>query len=406
MTFTRGVSTAGGNVGHGYTNVSFVDTSYDYKYVLCPNFNLTIPGDASYECQADIHESFITDRNTLLVSAYNATPADLSAFNGSANGWVFDCLFFEIEPRTGEILFRWSALEHVSLSESHEPLLQSGNAAAPWDFFHINSVVNVGDHYLVNSRHTWTVYYLDSQGNVDWRLKGDTGGDFGTLPEGGTFRWQHHARPHNVTNTTFDLSIFNNNNQAVDNSSSHPTDNLVYHLPFQPNNATPPVLTRNLPNNPPLFVDSQGSYQPSLSNGNQFTTFGQLPLMREYGPATDGSDVRWTARAGPDNEVQLYRGFKEVWHATPSYPPSLVVLPSNESSGPAYYGYVSWNGATDVTGWNVYEGESSDKLHLVGQVGFRGFETRFDVACWAKYVQVQAVVNGTEAKKSDVVCTE
>jgi len=400
LTFARGFSTAGGNVGHGYVNISFLDTSYTYLNVLCPNFNLTIPGNETFECQADIHESYITDRNTLLVTAYNATPADLTAVNGSSNGWVFDCLFFELHPKTGEILFRWSALEHVPITESHQPLRSSGSAAQPWDFFHINSVVNVGDHYLVNSRHTWTMYYLGPQGEVAWRFNGETGGDFGPLPDGGKFRWQHHARVHNVTNTTFDMSIFNNNNQALDNSSSHPTDTLVYHLPFQPNNATPPLLKRRLQNDQPLFADSQGSYQASLSNGNQFVTFGQLPLMKEYGPAVDGSDLRWTARAGPDGLTQLYRGFKKEWHATPSYPPSLVVLPSNETQ---HHGYVSWNGATDVTGWNVYEGESDEKLFHVGRVGFRGFETRFDVACWARYVQVGAVVNGTEVKRSDVV---
>jgi len=161
-------------------------------------------------------------------------------------------------------------------------------------------------------------------------------------------------------------------------------------------------------NTPPLFVDSQGSYQPSLSNGNgnQFTTFGQLPLMKEYGPATDGSDVRWTGRVGPDTSDQLYRGFKLPWHAAPYYPPSVVVLKSNVSS-PEYYGYVSWNGATDVTGWNVYAGptNSSKALVWMGQVGFRGFETRFNVHGLknVKYVQVGGVVNGTEVKRSYVV---
>lgn len=401
ITFWSGVSSAGGNTGHGYGNVTFLDTSYDTQYVVCPDLDLVVPGNVTETCQADIHESYVTDRNTLLVSAYNSTPADLTAVNGSADGHVFDCLFFEIDPKSGDILFRWSALDHVPVTESHEPLNGTGNATRPFDYFHINSVVNIGEYYLVNSRHTWTVYLLDRQGNIVWRFAGDTGGDFGALPEGGTFRWQHHPRPHNVTDTSFDLSLFNNDNQALDNSSSHPTDVLVYHLPFQPNNATPPVLRRNLQNSPPLFADSQGSYQADLANGNQFVNFGQLPLIKEYGPATDGSDVRWTGRAGPDNLVQLYRSFKKEWHATPSTLPSLVVLNGTSTTK----GYVSWNGATDVTGWNVYEGASAQSLHNVGQVGFRGFETQFDVACWAAYVQVGAVVNGTEVKRSEVVST-
>ena len=260
----------------------------------------------------------------------------------------------------------------------------------------------MGDHYLVNSRHTWTIYYLNSTGIIDWHLAGDTGGDFGPLPEYGTFRWQHHPRAHNVTASSFDLSIFNNNNQALDNSSSHPTDLLVYHVSL---NGTQAVLTRALMNDPPLFADSQGSYTPDLPNGNQLATFGQVPLLKEYGPATDGSDVRWSGRAGPNADVQIYRGFKQEWHATPSTAPSLVVLPRNESSGDGgegYYGYVSWNGATDVGGWNVYIGGRRGS-RKVGEVGYRGFETRFDVACWAQEVQVGAVVNGTEVRRSVVV---
>jgi len=402
LTFWAGDSTAGGNIGHGYGNVTFLDTSYQIKHVICPNFNLTIPGDSNVTCHADLHELYITDRNTILTSAYNATPADLTAVNGSANGWVFDSLFFEIEPTTGEVLFKWSALDHVPVSETHEPLAATGNASRPFDYFHINSVVNIGDYYLANARHTWTVYLLDKQGNIVWRFAGDTGGDFGSLPDGGTFRWQHHPRAHNVSNTTLEISIFNNNNQALDNSSSHPTNTLLYRLPFQPNNNTPPVLLRDLRNTPPLFADSQGSYEPYLTNGNQLANFGQLPLVKEYGPA---GGVRWSGRAGPDNLVQLYRSYKQVWHATPSTTPSLVVLSNGNGTTEVLSGYVSWNGATDLTGWNVYEGTSEGGLHYVGQVWHRGFETKFDVAVWAEYVQVGAVVNGTEVRRSETVRT-
>lgn len=77
ITFWSGVSSAGGNTGHGYGNVTLLDTSYDLKAVVCPDFNLTVPGEETFDCQADLHESYLTDRNTILVSAYNATPADL-----------------------------------------------------------------------------------------------------------------------------------------------------------------------------------------------------------------------------------------------------------------------------------------------------------------------------------------
>ncbi|KAK4903450.1 hypothetical protein LTR27_000381 [Elasticomyces elasticus] len=401
LTYWSGVSSNGVNTGHGYGNVTLLDTNYNVKHVVCPDFNLTIPGNETRDCQADLHESYLTDRNTVLITAYNATQTDLTAMNGTADGWVFDCLFFEIDPKTNEIISRWSALEHVAITDSHEPLGQTGNVSVPYDWFHINSVTNMGDHYLVNSRHTWTIYYLNSTGGIDWRFAGDTGGDFGTLPEEGTFRWQHHPRAHNVTESTFDLSLFNNNNQALDNSSSHPTNTLVYRLPLQPGDGSAaPELLRRLTNEPELFADSQGCYTPDLSNGNQLATFGQLPLIKEYGP--DGK-VRRTGRAGLDAESQIYRGFKEKWHATPSSTsPSLVVL-SNGSVKGGYQGYVSWNGATDVSAWNVYVAGRWGGLKQVGRVGLRGFETRFEVPCWATTVQVGAVIDGVEVKRSDLV---
>lgn len=188
LTFWNGFSTDGANIGHGYGNVTFLDSSYNTILTVCPRLGLVAgPGGTEGPCEADLHESFITDRDTIIVTAYNATPADLSALGGSTDGWVFDCLFYEIEPRNGTILFNWSALEHVSVGESKQPLGSTGNESVPFDFFHINSVVNIGHSYLVNSRHYWSTYLVSAKGDIEWTLQGDTGGDFGPLPANGHF---------------------------------------------------------------------------------------------------------------------------------------------------------------------------------------------------------------------------
>ena len=108
-----------------------------------------------------------------------------------------------------------------------------------------------------------------------------------------------------------------------------------------------------------------------------------IAVMREFG---SGGDLRWAARFGPDNVVQSYRGFKQVWHGYPTYPPSLVV---EKGKGGCFIGYVSWNGATDVYAWAVYVGDSVGDLAFVGKVRKRGFETEFQVG--GAYVQVAAV---------------
>lgn len=189
LTYWSGQSAPGANVGHGYGNVTFLDSTYNEILNVCPQFGLVTPDNVTYPCQADLHESFVTDRNTLLVTAYNATETDLSSIDGPSNGWVFDCLFFELDPKTGNILFRWSALEHVPVSETKLKLAgrEGFNQSVPFDWFHINSVVSIGKNYLVNSRHSWTTYLITEKGDIDWTLQGDTGGDFGTLPISGHF---------------------------------------------------------------------------------------------------------------------------------------------------------------------------------------------------------------------------
>ena len=189
LTYWDGISTQGANIGHGYGKVTFLDQSYSQLYVVCPDLGLVTPDNISYDCTLDLHESYVTDRDTILVTAYNATPADLTSVGGPAHGWSYDCLFFEVDPKTDKILFRWSAQEHVLFSLTKRPLDGTGgNQSAPFDWFHINSVTNIGaDQFLVNSRHTFSTWLLDAQGNIIWHVEGDNGGDWGQLPDNGHF---------------------------------------------------------------------------------------------------------------------------------------------------------------------------------------------------------------------------
>ena len=189
LTYWSGSSTSGTNTGHGYGNVTFLDTTYSEILDVCPKFGLVTPNNVTYPCEADFHESFVTDRDTLLVTAYNVTPTDLSSIGGPSDGWVYDCLFFELDPKNGDILFRWSALEHVPVNDTQLGFAGRGgfNQSDPFDWFHMNSVVNIGNQFLVNSRHLWATYLITAKGDIVWTLQGETGGDFGALPPNGQF---------------------------------------------------------------------------------------------------------------------------------------------------------------------------------------------------------------------------
>ena len=399
LTYWSGYNTNGANTGHGYGQVNFVDETYK-NLSVDPNLGINkLTSTPVANWSIDIHEHQMTPRNTLLVSAYNNTPYDLTSVGGPADGWIVDAMVFELNITTRDVLFSWRAAEHVPLNASHQQIVtESGNAtkAAPWDWFHINAIEALGENYLVNSRHTWTTFLISGKdGSVTWSLEGQSGGSFGPLPSNGTFKWQHHARAHNVTESRLDLSLFDNHNQILDNGTA-PSRALVYHLEFQASASYTPQLLRKLETpSEELYADSQGSYTVDLSNGNQFVGYGQIAISREYGPGPDGSDLRWQAQFGGINTVQSYRGFKETWHGTlAAWDPSLVV-----ESGKAY---VSWNGATDVTSWNVYTGQTSTKLKCVGAAAKKGFETVFEVPAGAQYVQVAAIQDGKEVRKSNI----
>ena len=76
----------------------------------------------------------------------------------------------------------------MSVNGTKETLFGTGqNQSSPFAWFHINSVVNLDESFLVNSRHLWSTYLLDAKGEIVWTLQGDTGGDFGPLPANGHF---------------------------------------------------------------------------------------------------------------------------------------------------------------------------------------------------------------------------
>jgi Arylsulfotransferase (ASST) len=157
--------------GHGWGNVQMLDDSYTQVYNICPQVNVFAPEHVSYPCQGDLHESYVTDHCTIIVSAYNATQADLTSVGGPSDGYVLDCLFFEIDINTQDVLFSWSALgSGIPISDTFQAL-GPGTASNPFDYFHINSIQALSDGYLINSRHMWSTYKISQSGEVEWRFE-------------------------------------------------------------------------------------------------------------------------------------------------------------------------------------------------------------------------------------------
>jgi hypothetical protein len=196
--------------------------------------------------------------------------------------------------------------------------------------------------------------------------------------------------------------MLNNYGSAFMNiSRTQPSNGLTLHLPLPPRkskHATIVTINADPSSSSQIETNSQGS-NSILSNGNHILGYGQIPIGREYGPALgSNTNIRWEARFGRDNLVQNYRLFKQEWHATPlGTKPSLFVdKGSNDHS--CRFAYASWNGATDIREWKVFEGVGLD---YIGSVPFRGFETRFRVR--GPVVLVIAVMEDGLEYKSDVI---
>jgi hypothetical protein len=78
-----------------------------------------------------------------------------------------------------------------------------------------------------------------------------------------------------------------------------------------------------------------------------------------------------------------YRTYRLDWIAEPVTSPIVVA-----KAGSAYF---SWNGATDVASWKVYEGETASLLKLTKTVRKTGFETKVCISNSTKFVQVSAL---------------
>lgn len=129
---------------------------------------------------ADVHESYITERGSVIVTIYNITRADLTAVHGPKDGWIYDTLFYDVDIKSNKTLFRWSAYEAgIPISDAKCLLADQApmdgfparSLENPYDWFHMNAVQSVGNGYLVNGRHVWISYMLNSAGDIEWKIQ-------------------------------------------------------------------------------------------------------------------------------------------------------------------------------------------------------------------------------------------
>ena len=401
LIYWKGNSSA--TFGHGYGSVHVLNSSYHEVYNICPSvkeLDLVTSAHVSYACYLDRHEALITNQGTLIATAYNVTPADLTSVGGPENGWIFDSLLFEIDLATGKVLFRWRALDHlpkIPLDQSKYPLVV-GNVTLPWDYFHINSVQALPDGYLVNSRHLFSTYKVSKNGSIDWHLSGSHAipGDF-TLPPSAYFSWQHDPRIANATDSFLTITYFNNDNSEAQNGTNS-TSGLRLSLDLESHSVTL-LRTLTVPSSP-IFAESQGSYQP-LPNGHALLGYGQIAKTREFDA---GGKLVYEAQYGystAKSQVASYRSYRQTWNAQPATASKIVA----KCAGGKTKVYLSWNGATAHNDWTIFAGNSVASLSAMASVPKSGFETECDLGTRWDYILAEAKDGRRSLHNTSVVST-
>ena len=333
-------------VGIGRGNYVILNTAYR-------RIALVRAGDG---LAGDEHEFAITARGTALITFYDQ------------QGDVMDSGFQEIDIATNRVRFEWHALGRIALSESYSE--RKGDA--PFDYFHINSVALGRDgNFLISARNTHAVYDIDRRtGAVIWRLGGKQS-DF-EMGRGTTFAWQHDAQWRGPTT----ISLFDDGARPAVEKQSRA---LLLHVDLRQLKVT---LLHAYTHPKHLLSTSQGNMQV-LPDGHVFVGWGSEPSFTEFarkgGVVLDGHFIK-----GADS----YRSYKFVWHGDPKGPPAVA---ARTVGGRRVTVYASWNGATNVSRWQVLTGGTPADLRPATTADRTGFETAIELRTKAKFFAVRAL---------------
>ncbi|KAJ5966686.1 hypothetical protein N7501_002934 [Penicillium viridicatum] len=360
--------------GHGHGHATILNQRYEtIRELRAGNHKLM-----------DKHEFHVVDEKTALLQVYQPLPRDLSRWGASAEQqWIVDAIFQELDLDTGELLFEWSSLEHVSPDEAVLPLNpgQAGagyNSSDAWDYFHINSVDKDAEgNYLISARDACAVHKINgTSGEIIWRL-GGLRSDFELGPNV-KFCFQHHARFVEPSDDEEIISLFDN--------SAHGTENHrgkeVHTHPFSQGKVisvntatwTAEIVSAFQPPDG-LLAKSQGSTQ-LLPNGNALVNWGSEGALTEF--RADGAPIfhAYMDSGLLGEGVQNYRAFRHNWTGLPTEEPAIVA--EKTSSGTEVF--VSWNGDTETAVWRFYAvTDAFGSREFLGEATRDGFETSFSL---------------------------
>ena len=361
------------NRGIPRTGVGYILGS-NYKPV--PGYVRSITGANGWTLSP--HEFLITRRGTALATMYKAVGGqNLTAFGGSANGSVWDNAIHEYDLKTGKLVYEWTMLGRLPLSDSKT----RPGGPDPWDAYHINSIdEDAGGDFLISNRSTWAIHKIDRQTNsVQWTLGGKSSSFAQDV--NAQFAFQHDAR----FGADDQITLFDNQccGFKPDGTPAPPvyqqgSRGLILRLNHAARSAN---MVREY-KSAGRISGTQSNAQVH-SNGNVTVGWGQQPFVSEF---DETGNLLFEARF-PGTQIS-YRALRQRWTGRPKARPSVAL----RRSGSRTKVYVSWNGATGVAAWRIKAGRSAKNLSVVSRrVRRTGFETRATVRSRGRLFQVQAL---------------
>jgi hypothetical protein len=319
----------------------------------------------------DLHAFVITPQNTALITADYPVFMDATSLKGGRkNQIVIDSVVQEIDVPTGLVLFQWDSLDHIPLTDSHDPLPTKGRN--PFDAFHLNSIaIDHDGNLIISSRATWAAYKVNRQtGAIMWTL-GGRHSSFRLLP-GTYWAFQHDVEVHSSVDRVFTL---------FDNEGGPPyirSQSRAIRVVLDWKHMTAHSITDEK-HSPPFAANYEGNLQ-QLGDGD-FVGWGQQPFFTQF-----DSHGHTVLDGHMNSDTASYRVYRFQWNATPWNAPAAVASTSHGQSTV----FMSWNGATNVAGWRVYAGSTPTALHYVKSVSKQNFESKATIPA-AGYIQVQAM---------------
>ncbi|KAK8119800.1 uncharacterized protein PG998_004426 [Apiospora kogelbergensis] len=396
----------GTTIGHleAYGSILIFDDSYELIY----DVKLQDPELGNeWPSYANTHEVFLTGRGSVVVTtAVRKGPTDLSFVGGPTEGYFWDCLIYEIDVKTNQVLFKWSTADHnntVPLTDSRALPFGVGygwgNTTFPWNPYHMNSAQAVDDGYVFSLRHTSTVYHVVPNGTVTWQIHGsnETPQMIQQFQMGAntSFSWQHDARVASKSNSSLELHLVDNNNELP--TQHNETYGLI--LTVDLNNMSVTEMARLTDEKDPQGTFAGGSFAKldGDADSHWFIDYGFVPVVKEFDAA---GNCILTMQFGPkEGSILSYRAFRAEWHGYPKTKPKVgACWTTDRVHGPVTRVHASWNGATEVAGWNVLLGSSSNSnttgLTKMGAANRTGFETVTEIQGTYTFVQVESIGGG------------